>query len=353
MTKVTDAQLVYNNKVHSTNFQEHISRELIPYFSLYSDRLVLHPETFKRLFSTKVKDSSLANLKKEKFQGNISHSQQSVIKKKLTAWITSIIEQNKATRYSYKRKEHYPVFITVTLASEQVHPDKEIKRKLLDLFIKRIKKEFGIEKYFWRAEKQENGNIHFHIVADKYCRYIKLLEIWNKVQENLGYITEFQKRYPHQTPAGVNVKGIKDVKNFVNYVIKYCAKNSQVKAVQGRVYGMSDNLREITVYKDVLDSELNAGINKSIENQDFKVYYGEYFSVFLFNKSFYETEFYKVLQSRSKSYYLDLYKYLYFAPKQDVPIYKEVQKVNSIDHKQGVLFEESEVCRQPASWYDF
>ena len=49
-------------------------------------------------------------------------------------------------------------FITLTLSSNQIHSDNEIKSKLLNQFIIEAKKKWKIKNYVWRAEKQENGN---------------------------------------------------------------------------------------------------------------------------------------------------------------------------------------------------
>jgi len=313
MENSTSSQLVNSNSIESTNSSVIDSRILIPYFSLYSDRIVVHPRPFVNITKKKQNHNSLANLKKTKFTGNLSKTQQSIIKKKLTAWLTSIQLHNESQPNKFIKSEYYPVFITLTLSSKQIHSDKDIKRRLLDMMIKRLKKEFGVNKYFWRAETQENGNIHFHLIVDKYCSWIKLRDMWNQIQNVLGYIDRFENVHMTRNPNSVDVKGVKDVGNFVNYVLKYCLKDEKNRKIEGRLFGMSDELRNIGVFQDVIDSEMSTYMERYVKYNYFTVYRSDFFTVLFFKKEFYQSSFYNELMHLSKSYYLKLYNNLYIS----------------------------------------
>lgn len=325
------SQLVYNHSIDSANFNSTNKFVSIPYYSVYSDRIVIHPRPFEPILKRKVSEISLSNLKKDKFKGSLSPLQIGVIKKRLTCWLNSIIITNKYKSNKYQRSEHYPVFITLTLSSEQVHTDQEIKRSLLDLFIKKIKQKYNVTHYFWRAEKQENNNIHFHLIIDKYISYYELLEIWNQTQENLGYITEFEKKYNHRKPNSVDVRSAKDVKNFINYVIKYAIKIEGNNKVTGRLFGFSDNLRTLGVYQSELDSNISDQLITYTKNNYFKVYKSDYFTVIYFDKSFYGTSLYNQLELNSIKYYRKMYNYIYEKENQtEKPINK--MKLKSIEN---------------------
>lgn len=311
MENVTSPQLVYNNtfdSANSTKINDHI---LIPYFTLYSDKLVIHPKPFNAIVKRKISPKSIKNLEKPKYTGKLSVTKKRIIKQKLTAWLSSIIKYNERNYNKFERKENYPVFITLTLASNQCHSDNEIKRRILGLFIKRLKQSFGISYYFWRAESQSNGNIHFHLIVDKYCSYYELLKIWNQVQNLLGYVDAFENVHGHKNPNSVDVKGVKDVGNFIDYVLKYCMKDEKNRFITGRIYGMSEELRNITIYQDVLDSELSNYIKDAIEYNTVSIYKETYFTVLYFKPEFYTSKFYKLLQGISEKYYVQLYASLY------------------------------------------
>jgi len=326
MENPSSSQLVYNNSIKSTKNVQVNERIIIPYFSLYSDRIVIHPRIFTGISKRKYNSKSLKNLKKKKFAGQISKTQKLIIKKRLTAWLTSIEIKNNQNKNSFTQHKHYPVFITLTLSASQQHSDQEIKKRLLDQIIKVLKRKYKITEYFWRAEKQKNGNIHFHLIVDKYVDYKELKKEWNKIQNKLNYINRFADVFLHRNPNSVDVRSAEQVKNFVNYVLKYCLKDEKNQVVEGRVFGMSDNLREIGVYQNVLDGQLSAEILRYEKYNYFKVYKQEYATVIIFEKSFYKTSFYNQLKIESESYYLELYENIYNPRVRSKKIIKEFKE---------------------------
>ena len=84
-------------------------------------------------------------------------------------------------------------FITLTLSSNQVHTDQEIKHKILHPFLIEARRKWKITMYLWKAEKQKNGRIHFHFITDKFIPWNELRNVWNKHQQNLSYITAYRE----------------------------------------------------------------------------------------------------------------------------------------------------------------
>lgn len=340
------SQLVYNNSIKSTKKYKLDDRVIIPYFSLYSDRIVVHPKPFMAVTKRKVHQNSLKNLKKQKFTGNLSQTQKSTIKKKLTAWLTSIESYNYNVPNRFTRKEHYPVFITLTLSAKQFHSDQDIKRKLLDLFIKNLKNLYSVKNYFWRAEPQNNGNIHFHLIIDKYVPYVEAKNIWNKIQNKLGYIKKFKEIHNHINPNSVDIRSAASVKNFVNYVLKYALKSEDKRKIEGRVFGMSDSLRELSVYQSELDSYIGDQVIKYSKHNYFEIYKQEYATVIYFKEEFYRTSFFKQLQELSAKYYISMYRKLYINKKEDMKKHFEFKKRQIEKPIQLTLFGKVELTKR-------
>jgi hypothetical protein len=84
-------------------------------------------------------------------------------------------------------------FVTLSLASKQIHSDQVIKSKLLDSLLKESKRRWNVDHYIWKAEKQKNGSIHFHILTDVFIPYNELRNVWNRIQGKLGYIAGYRK----------------------------------------------------------------------------------------------------------------------------------------------------------------
>lgn len=128
-------------------------------------------------------------------------------------------------------------FITLTLPSKQLHSDQEIKSKCLNNFLAVCRKKFNLSNYMWRAEAQANGNIHFHLVTDKYIHYKELNRLWNQSINLLGYVDRFHEKFKHRTPPSTDVHSVKHVKRLVSYLSKYFAKN--------KAFGCIGELREL------------------------------------------------------------------------------------------------------------
>lgn len=135
--------------------------------------------------------------------------------------------------------------ITLTLPATQFHTDKEIKRYILMPFIQDLKRCAIQFNYIWVAEKQKNGNIHFHVVTDCYIPYATILNNWNKNLNNLQYIDKYQQKFNNQMPKGVDVRLIKQIVHVAAYVTKYLTKSENQSKIDGRLWGCSTNLENI------------------------------------------------------------------------------------------------------------
>ncbi len=215
-------------------------------------------------------------------------------------------------------------FITLTLPSKQCHPDNEIKRKCLNSFLIELQKYEKVDKFIWRAEKQKNGSIHFHIIIDKFVHWNQIRNRWNRIVNKLGYVDRYRENmkefykngfqvrnelvqnwsetkqrsaYKRNLETGFNnpnssdIHSIQKIHNLAHYFVKYLTDNEkfeQVKAIQGeetfkesgRIWGASRNLQNIKGASIILDTELEKELENVISNTKCKVYDSDYYSVF-------------------------------------------------------------------------
>lgn len=135
--------------------------------------------------------------------------------------------------------------ITLTLSAKQGYTtDKEIKNKLLNDFLTRLRQNKGLTHYIWRAEPQKNNNIHFHIITNKYFNYQYIRDTWNNVQKKLGYINLFNEKYHHINPNSTDIHSIKNIHNASRYVGKYIQKMlDSYRDIDGKYWDCSNNLK--------------------------------------------------------------------------------------------------------------
>ena len=218
-------------------------------------------------------------------------------------------------------------FVTLTLPSKQIHSDNEIKSKCLNQFLIELKKRFKVARYVWRAEKQKNGNIHFHILIDRFVPWSSLRDIWNRIVNKLGYVDRYReelkkwhesgfkvrkdllknwdyksqlkayetgKKNDWNSPNSTDIHSIRKIINIKAYISKYLTKNgdidkstgevSEMNTEQtGRIWGCSQDLSKARGARVVVDNKISDELKKIVDSNQFKSYHAEYFSVLYIN----------------------------------------------------------------------
>jgi hypothetical protein len=156
----------------------------------------------------------------------------------------------------------------------------------------------GVKEYFWRAELQKNGNIHFHLFIDRYVERKNIFKIWFNCMDDLGYIKPYEERFNNRTPPCVDVRGIKNAFSVTAYLLKYVSKNKKTgndsnstlssstvftkqnstnidvstkekeytcrTIVSGRIFGMSDSIK---TYKPLKVSHIEYQANTMLSDE--------------------------------------------------------------------------------------
>lgn len=177
-------------------------------------------------------------------------------------WLLYLSETKSFYNRKYKKHFNFKLcFVTLTLSAEQFHSDNVIKKELLNQFLVEFRTTWKVKHYVWRAEPQKNGNIHFHIVCDKFIPWSDLRNRWNRCQAKLGYIDKFKAKHNHRNPNSTDVHSIQKIKNLSRYLAKYMTKNKQERQIEGNLWGLSQSLSGIesaTYERDSwIDSEIN------------------------------------------------------------------------------------------------
>jgi len=198
-------------------------------------------------------------------------------------------------------------FLTLTLpvANSQL-TDFHLKKRL-NQFLIYLERQIGKFQYVWKAEKQKNGNLHFHILMNRKVHWKIVRSTWNFCISEL--VEEYSKKMKElslsdyirlrQKERGFELKkcikayneGVKEgwnnpnttdihsiyfLKNIISYISKYISK--QEDGIDGRYWGCSDFLRSFEVSEKVVLTkeefetiERNAKI--SVKRKYFELYY--------------------------------------------------------------------------------
>jgi len=136
----------------------------------------------------KHRDNKLPEL--SHYMGLFSDKAKSRLKKSLN-WLTHIAVPKKikwkASYFTFKL-----TFVTLELPSKQVHEDSEIL-KCLQQFLLECQKKYNLLYYVWKAEKQKNGNVHYHLTMDCFIPWDELRKLWCTIINKLGYVDTYKQ----------------------------------------------------------------------------------------------------------------------------------------------------------------
>lgn len=210
--------------------------------SVRPNLLSFYSVAVERQRSSRQAIQSMYNLQQRKYSGQIKQQHRKKVRQAVE-WLIAAAERKRVYSKDTGKYFYFRVnFVTLTLSSTQVHCDKTIKRECFDKFLQALRNSFKGILYVWRCEPQKNGNIHFHLTTNKYIPYDWLRNVWNRMQNRLGYVDRFAALHGHDNPNSTDVHSIRSVKNIAAYISKYCTKDNGYRVICGKVYGMSDKL---------------------------------------------------------------------------------------------------------------
>lgn len=226
------------------NYNERSLLNLLQNEKLQSDEQNEKDKKLK-LLRKKEKIKNINNYSKEyeKLHKEVKGKPFKILESKSTAnkiyKITSVFTKSVISRFSSSSgfKQRSITFATFTLTDKQKHTDEFLIRTFVDFIdhLKKVKNKLicpikkieledeanRLKNYVWRAETQENGNIHFHLIADTFLNQYMLRRVWNNYLQNLGYKYGYGAANVQSLQRDKNNNKIKSVER---YLCKYMTK---------------------------------------------------------------------------------------------------------------------------------
>lgn len=212
----------------------------------------------------------LINNTKSTYSGEITEGGKKRMKRCLLLWAESLDLYNSKYRHEVKGNEKKLVFLTLTLSAVQIHPDQEIKSKILKPFMRWLRESEGCTNYIWKAEVQKNGNIHFHVILDKFVDKDFVRDEWNMAQENLGYITRFQSKNGAKEAPSTQIEVVQDQAQIEKYIGKYISKSQGCRSIEGRVWEASKNIKSLRYFEIERDATTEKNLQVAVIEKKIK-----------------------------------------------------------------------------------
>jgi len=275
-------------------------------------------------FITDGSDVPASNVVPDQFRDNHHYGKISpVALRKITRavqYLTFLVPKRRRYHTPDGRSGNYFLnFITLTLSSTQIHSDNEIKRSILEPFLNELRQHYRVSSYIWRAERQENGNIHFHLISDRFIWWNDVRNSWNYFQERLGYVTRYrlamqefhkegfrvrkdlQNKWPIRkqlsawregvrtdwcSPNSTDIHSLRDVANVRSYLTKYITKSDDNSDIEGRLWGCSYNLTNLSGSIQFADGQISQELDILMKSDKVKIYKSDYYTVIYYNPGF-------------------------------------------------------------------
>jgi hypothetical protein len=254
------------------------------------------------------------NLKTDRskaYKGNLSQLSVKKTRERIYSWCKILQTGNNY----FAGRDVELVLITLTLSSPQQfhnkHDDKYIKANMLELFMKWLGYNFDIRCYYWRAESQENGNIHFHILVDNYVPKERIQAKWNSIQKKEGYLISFYDKFKHENAPSTHVRKFDQSEKSIEYLVKYVTKETGTRLIEGLQHRFSNNLTKLIIPVCPLEAQEQNRVFNCLEKDCMFKFNHEFFMFFIMPS--YELE--KLLELDNahvlETYYLAAFEFLY------------------------------------------
>jgi len=195
-----------------------------PTMVLLYDTYIDRPSLLHRLKYDK--RGNLANINRQAYSGTLAPHAKKRLAKALNLLVAiarpkSVFNPKTGKPFTFRLN-----FVTLTLpAAQKSISDKDLKIQCFDPFIKSMKRKHGLKSYIWRAERQFNGNLHFHLTTDCFLPLTSLRDEWNRFLARFHFIDDFEKKHGHFSPNSTDVHSVHQIKNIAAYMVKYMSKD--------------------------------------------------------------------------------------------------------------------------------
>lgn len=179
---------------------------------------------------------------------------------------------SKETRFPFQ-----VAFLTLTIPNSAgyVNP-KDGHKKLLEPYLRWLRRK-GVNGYVWVREfKKQGGQLHYHMVYDKFILKTELMRYWNHLMKKAGYLDAYFGQYGHYDSPSTRVDKAQNPEQCIYYMEKYMTKalqdNDRLEDGalddgvdrKGKLWDASRNLKEGKPFRIEMTPEIEANLHQKV-----------------------------------------------------------------------------------------
>ena len=157
------------------------------------------------------------------------------------SWLIAAATRKQVYEKKYSKMVNWRVnMITLTLPTQSNFTDYDVKR-ILNQWFKWANYNYGLNNYVWKAEVQQRGELHIHIISDCYIHHTNVRYSWNHL------LSKYNLLNGHSDPNSTDIHAVLDcqVKDLTAYVVDYMQKKEKqadgtdLRLIKGRLWSCS------------------------------------------------------------------------------------------------------------------
>lgn len=164
-------------------------------------------------------------LKSNKRENSLSKKSQSRIRNYVNLLLDTAINKEIYSKKDNKRFIYKIGFCTLTLPADFIMSDDKVHKKIFKPFIRVLQDKYDLAEYIWKAETQDNDQLHYHLTITQWIHWFIINREWRKQIQKCGYTYKSEK---HKR-AATEIHSVKKVKSLAAYLCKYLAKSDEWK----------------------------------------------------------------------------------------------------------------------------
>lgn len=169
----------------------------------------------------------LSQVRTETYKAEITEG----AKKRLSKAIDLMCQAVKVKRFDSpvtgKRISHRLSYITLTISDNIPITLKEAYNKGLIPFLQWLRRTQKVTTYIWKVERQQRGQLHYHITTPSWIHYQEIRDKWNNIQRQNDWMKEYTEATGSTDPNSTDIHSVRSIKNLSGYMIKEFVKSIQ------------------------------------------------------------------------------------------------------------------------------
>lgn len=241
---------------------------------IYRDYVASRPSVWR---SSKFTANAELLQKRKRYIGEVTPAMVKRMKRAITLLIQSTPTVYVENQVINKVVPHHLSFVTLTIPkSANVESAKWCHKKLLEPFLRIMRRKWRVKSYIWKCELQKNGTPHYHITSDLFTNHVNIRNEWNHLMKKHGLLDDYKKEYGHYNPNSTDVHSVKKINNLEAYIVKYITKSfSDEEKLDAKVWDCSKNLKRANYFRWIVDEKIADYLNSLNDSLLTRVQYFE------------------------------------------------------------------------------